>query len=257
MIDLHVHVLPGIDDGARDEAAAIELVAEAVAAGVTTIAATPHLRADHPNVRPFELAERTARLQSALDNAGVPVDLVSGGEVDVRWAQQAGEDELKAVSYGGQGRDILVEVPYGELMPQFEDYVFRPRAMGYRVLLAHPERNPTFQRDTDRLHALVEQGCLVQVTASALASRSRGSRSRKLAIQLVREGVAHVIASDTHSRRGGRASLADAVEALRKEAPRRARWMVTEAPAAILAGAPLPPAPAERPRRANFELPRG
>jgi protein-tyrosine phosphatase len=257
MIDLHVHVLPGIDDGARDEAAAIELVAEAVAAGVTTIAATPHLRADHPDVRPFELAGRTARLRAALDSAGVAVELVTAGEVDVRWAQQAGEDELKAVSYGGQGRDVLTEVPYGELMPQFEDFVFRLRVMGYRVLLAHPERSPTFQRDADRLLALVEQGCLVQVTASALASRTRRSRSRKLAIALVREGIAHVIASDTHSGGGGRASLADAVEALREDAPLRALWMVTEAPAAILAGDPLPPAPAERPRGVTFGLRRG
>ena len=149
MIDLHVHVLPGIDDGARDEDAAIALVAEAAAAGVTTIAATPHLRADHPAVRPFELAGRTARLQAALDGAGVAVELVSGGEVDLRWAQQAGEDELKAVSYGGHGRDVLAEVPYGELQPQFEDFVFRLRAMGYRVLLAHPERSldvPTRRR---------------------------------------------------------------------------------------------------------------
>jgi protein-tyrosine phosphatase len=257
MIDLHVHALPGIDDGPRDEAAAIELVAEAVAAGVTTIAATPHLRDDHPDVRPFELAGRTARLQAALDSAGVAVKLVTGGEVDVRWAQRAGEDELRAVSYGGHGRDVLAEVPYGELAPQFEDLVFRLRVRGYRVLLAHPERSPTFQRDAERLRALVEQGCLVQVTASALASRTRRSRSRKLAIALVREGIAHVIASDTHSVAGGRASLADAVEALRKDAPRRARWMVTEAPAAILAGDPLPRAPAERHRRVTFGLRRG
>lgn len=257
MIDLHVHVLPGIDDGARDEAAAIALVSEAVATGVTTIAATPHLRADHPHVRPFELAERTARLQAALDRAGVAAELVTAGEVDLRWAQRAGADELKAVSYGGRGRDVLAEVPYGELKPEFEDLVFRLRVRGYRVLLAHPERNLTFQRSVDRLLALVQQGCLVQVTAAALASRRRRSRSRKLALALVREGIAHVIASDTHREGGDRASLADAVDALRHDAPLRARWMVTEAPAAILAGDPLPPAPAERPRRGPLGLWRG
>jgi protein-tyrosine phosphatase len=257
VIDLHVHVLPGIDDGPRNEAAAIELVAEAAGSGVTTIAATPHLRADHPGVRPFELTGRTARLQAALDDAGVAVELVTAGEVDLLWAQQAGDDELKAVSFGGHGRDVLAEVPYGELKPQFEDYVFGLRVRGYRVLLAHPERSPTFQRDVDRLLALVEQGCLVQVTAAALASRKRSSRSRKLARALVREGIAHVIASDTHSGDGGRASLADAVEALRQDAPLRARWMVTEVPAAILSGDPLPAAPAERPRKLTFGLRRG
>jgi protein-tyrosine phosphatase len=257
VIDLHVHVLPGIDDGPRDEAAAIELVSEAAAGGVTTIAATPHLRADHPDVRPLELARRTTELQAVLDRAGVAVELVTAGEVDVRWAQGALEEELRAVSYGGRGRDILVEVPYGELGPEFEGLVFQLRVRGYRVLLAHPERSPTFQRDADRLTAMVDQGCLVQVTASALTLRSRRSRSRKLAMSLVREGIAHVIASDTHSGGGRRASLSEAVEALGREAPRRARWMVTEAPAAILAGYPLPRPPTDRPRGGAFGLRRG
>jgi protein-tyrosine phosphatase len=257
VIDLHCHVLPGIDDGARDEQAALALVSEAAASGVHTIAATPHVRADFPDVHPLELAGRTAALQAAIDGAGVGVRLVSAGEVDLWWAQSATEEELRAVSYGGQGRDVLAEVPYGELLPQFEGLVFRLRVSGLRVLLAHPERSPGFQRDPGRLRPLIEQGCLVQVTASALASQRRGSRSRKLALRLVREGAAHVIASDTHGAGGSRASLADAVAALRGEAPDRARWMVTDAPAAILAGEPLPPPPAGRPRRSLFGRLRG
>lgn len=249
MIDLHVHVLPGIDDGAPDEAAALALVAEAAASGVHTIAATPHIRADHPDVHPLELAGRTAALQAAVDRAGHAVRLVTAGEADLWWAQGAEDEELRAVSYGGHGRDMLVEVPYGELQPQFEDLVFRLRVHGLRVLLAHPERSPTLQRDLSRLRALIEQGCLVQVTASALASQQRGSRSRRVALALVREGAAHVIASDTHGAGGARASLADAVAALRNEAPARAEWMVTDAPAAILAGEPLPAAPADVRRR--------
>jgi protein-tyrosine phosphatase len=257
VIDLHCHVLPGVDDGARDEPAALALVAEAAADGVTTIAATPHIRADFPTVRPLELAARTAALQAAVDRADLPVRLVTAGEVDLWWAQSATEDDLRAVTYGGNGHDVLAEIPYGDLVPQFEDLVFRLRVNGLRVLLAHPERSPTFQRDPSRLRGLIEQGCLVQVTASALASTRRGSRSRKLARRLVREGAAHVIASDTHAAGGSRASLAEAVAALRDEAPARAEWMVTDAPAAILAGDPLPAAPADTPRRSLLGRLRG
>jgi protein-tyrosine phosphatase len=257
VIDLHCHVLPGIDDGARDEAAALALVAEAAAGGVHTIAATPHVRADFPDVQPLELADRTSSLQAAIDRDGLGVRLVNAGEVDLWWAQSASEEQLRAATYGGHGRDVLAEVPYGDLLPQFEDLVFRLRVQGLRVLLAHPERNPSLQRDPARLRALVEQGCLVQVTASALASQRRGSSARKLALRLVREGVAHVIASDTHGAGGARASLADAVEALRAEAPARAAWMVTDAPAAILTGEPLPAPPADGRRRSLLGRLRG
>src|SRR4029079_16522534 len=98
---------------------------------------------DFPAVRPLELAERTAALQSAIDGAGIGVRLVNEGEVDLWWARSASEEELRAATYGGKGHDVLAEVPYGELQPQFEDLVFRLRVLGLRVLLAHPERSPT------------------------------------------------------------------------------------------------------------------
>ena len=98
-----------------------------------------------------------------------------------------------------------------------------------------------------RLGELVRQGVLLQVTASTLASPKR--RTHAFARGLVREGLAHVIASDSHGAGLDRAGLAAGVAALAEVAPRRARWMVTEAPAAILAGAPLPPPPRDRARR--------
>jgi protein-tyrosine phosphatase len=246
MIDLHTHVLPGVDDGAPDLEAAVRLATEAAASGVTTLAATPHLRADHPAVVPRELAGRVEELRAALGD--LPLEIVAGAEVDLHRALEADGEELRLASYGQQGRDLLVETPYGTLPPAFEDLLFRIAAQGYRVLLAHPERNRDFQREPRRLAALAKRGTLLQVTAASLASGGRGSSTRRLAHALVAEGVAHVIASDDHGG-GWRAALADGVAAAERTAPARARWMVTEAPAAILAGAPLPAAPSERARR--------
>jgi protein-tyrosine phosphatase len=246
VIDLHTHVLPGVDDGAPDVAAAVQLARDAAAAGVTVLAATPHLRDDHPGVVAGELAGRVQALRDAL--AGVPIELVEGAEVDLGRALAADAEELRLASYGQRGTDLLVETPYGGLPPAFEDLLFRVAARGYRVLLAHPERNRDFQREPRRLAALAERGTLLQVTAASLAEGRRRSSTRRLAHALVAEGVAHVIASDDHGG-GWRASLADGVAAAARSAPARARWMVTEAPAAILAGAPLPPLPHERARR--------
>jgi protein-tyrosine phosphatase len=243
VIDLHSHLLPGLDDGPADVAGSVALAAEVAATGVRVMATTPHLRSDFPGVKVLELAQRVADLQAQLQRERIPLELVGGGEVDVLWAQTANDDELRAASYGGRGRDLLVETPYGELPQMFEDLLFRIRVRGFRVLLAHPERNPSFQRDPERLVRLVEGDLLVQVTASSVTS---GGRAGKLATRLIADGHAHVIAGDLHRAGGSRASVADAVASV---GDARARWMATEAPAAILAGAPLPPAPAVGPRK--------
>ncbi|MDA0183006.1 hypothetical protein OJ997_22035 [Solirubrobacter phytolaccae] len=252
-MDLHAHLLPGIDDGAPDEAAAVALAEHAAATGVRTMVATPHLRHDYPDLDPAELPGRVAALQAALQARGVPLEVLVGGEVDAVWAQHQTDETLRAVSYGGRGTDLLVETPYGELPMVLEELLFRIRTRGFRILLAHPERNPTFQRDPERLGRIVDSGVLVQLTGASVTA-GRRSRACALAHALIAEGRAHVIASDAHNV-GGRAGLAEAVAA--SDHP-RARWMVTDAPAAILAGEALPPAPAApAPTRRRWSLRRG
>lgn len=248
MIDLHAHVLPGLDDGPRDLESARALLQAAAADGTKVIAATPHLRADHPGVRVEALADARAQLLSRLDGE-LGVEVVIAGEVDVDWAMEATDEQLRLASYGQRGSDMLVETPYGQLPASFEEMLFRLRTCGYRLLLAHPERSPTFQKHPQRLVDLVNGGVLVQLTASSLL-QSRRSASGRLASLLVRESLAHVLASDAHGAGPGRApGLSAAVEAARRLAPARAGWMVGPAPAAILAGKPLPPAPLHQPGR--------
>lgn len=243
MIDLHSHVLPGIDDGPEDMQGSLELIMAAEADGIETMAATPHLRHDFPLVQPDEIAPRCVRLNHAATTA---LTVVPAAEVDLVWAQSASDEDLRRASYWQRGGDLLVETPYGPLVGTFEDLLFRLSAKGYRLLLAHPERNPTFQRDPERLAALVRRGVLVQVTALSLATTKRRSRSRKLALRLVEEGLAHVIASDAHRARDWRTpELSAGVAAAERLAPLRARWMVTDSPAAILEGRPLPRPPSD------------
>jgi len=117
-------------------------------------------------------------------------------------------------------------------------------ARGFRTLLAHPERNPSFQRRPERLRALVERGALVQVTAHALVSAERRAPERRLAEALVRGSLAHVIASDVHRASGRRSvGLAEAVAAADAIVPGAGAYMTRDAPAAILAGQHPPPPP--------------
>jgi len=245
MIDLHSHLLPGIDDGAPDVEHALELARAAADQGTRVLAATPHLRADFPNVRPGEIARRCDEIRAAIDEAGIELDVVQGGEAGVMWAVNAGDDELRAGSFGARATDLLVETPYGPLNDTFEQLLFTLPERGYRLLLAHPENNPTFQRTPARLHALVERGVLLQVTARSLIRSERKKGPRPLAESLVRDGFAHVLASDAHSGYQLRppALGAGAAAAAELVGQQRARWMVEDAPAAILAGEPLPDPP--------------
>jgi protein-tyrosine phosphatase len=255
LIDLHCHILPGIDDGPRSFAESVALARLLAEGGVQVVAATPHVREDHPGVVPEELEGRCADLQERLDGEEVPLRVVPGGEVDLRWALSASFDELRLVSYAQRGTDLLLETPYSALPSSFEDQLFELSASGFRVLLAHPERNYTFQDDPDRLADLVARGTLVQVTAQSLVRTRRRSRSARLARHLVAHGLAHVLASDSHAPRGlARASMRAAVEAAPGIDRARASWMASDAPAAILSGESLPLPPPLRRRALRDRL---
>ncbi len=219
------------------------------AEGVEVVAATPHLRPDYPGVVPDELAGRCADLQDRLDSEGIELRVVPGGEVDLLWARAASADELRLVSYAQRGSDLLLETPYAPLVSSFEDELFELNAAGFRIILAHPERNRTFQQDPARLADLVGRGTLVQVTAQSLVRTGRRSRSGRLARDLIQRGLAHVLASDSHAPRElERASMRAAMDATRGLGG-RANWMASHAPAAILLGESLPPPPPLQPGR--------
>jgi protein-tyrosine phosphatase len=242
-VDIHAHILPGIDDGPEDLAGSLAMARAAAQSGITTLAATPHLRGDFPNVRVGELADRCHELQEAIDGQLIPLRIVSGGEVSLAWALGASDDELRMASYGQRGSDLLIESPSDVTL--IDQQLYAVRAKGFRVSLAHPERSGQFQSAPDRLHPIGEQGVLLVLNAKALLLPQR-SATRKLAEHLLRTGQGHALASDGH--RGGPprpvtelAKGVPAAAALVGEA--RAEWMATAVPAAIIAGESLPEPP--------------
>jgi protein-tyrosine phosphatase len=251
VLDLHCHLLPGIDDGPPDVAGSMRLARQAEDEGVRVIAATPHCREDHPGVVPGELGDRCRELSRQLVDEGVLVRVVPGGEVDLVWGLEASDEDLRLVSYGQRGTDLLLETPYSAVPSRFEDLLFEFSLRGYRLLLAHPERNPSFQEQPQRIVELVRRGYLIQVTASSLTRPPKESRTGRLAHQLVCAGFVHVLASDAHGPAApGRATLNEGrAIAARLVGRHRARWMVDTAPAAIIAGQPVPKPPPLAPRK--------
>ena len=238
MIDLHCHILPALDDGARDLDDSVEMARQAFAQGISVVAATPHIRDSNPNVVIDQLEERVGQLNTELEQRQVPVRVVTGGEVAEPMLDRLDEDDLRKVSLDGQGW-ILLEPRPGPLSNHLEQGVEDLARRGFRSLIAHPERHrsPDFR---ERLEALVAAGALIQVTAGKIAA----GPAAPVMLELAELGLVHVVATDAHSSRGGRPlKFRDGLARLR-EIPRiapYAEWTVRDGPAAILAGEDVMP----------------
>lgn len=243
MIDLHCHILPGVDDGPADLATSLEMARAHVAAGVTRVAATPHVTWDIPT-EPAAIAAGVAELSAALRAEGIALEVLPGAEIGLTRAAEMDDAELRALALGG-GPWLLVEAPLRAMAgvpPVVQSLLLR----GHRVLLAHPERSPVFQRDPEALAGLVHAGVLTQVTAGSLVGRF-GSTVQRFVLRLARDGLVHNVASDAHDpvRRapGLRAEIAAA------GLEERADWWTRDVPAALLAGGPVPEPPPLPPAR--------
>ena len=236
LVDLHCHLLPGVDDGALDDADSVAMGRQAVADGIATICATPHVRHDH-DVRIGELRDRVAAVRAALDAAGVTVEVVTGAEVAVTSLKGLDDDELRAASLGGGGRWILLEPAPGPLDQRLVDALTWLRERGMQAVIAHPERHlgAGFH---EVLVALVARGALVQVTAALLLREPTAGGLLDLAAR----GLVHLLGSDAHSSHGGRpVAVSAALERLAEVellAP-HLRWIGSDGPAGILRGEPV------------------
>jgi protein-tyrosine phosphatase len=244
VIDLHSHILPRLDDGARTLEDSLAIARAAVEDGVRAIAATPHVRDDYPtSTRGMQRA--LTQVRSALTEAAVELDVLPGGEVAYGELMRLGAAELRAFALAGNPHYLLVETPYSVWPLGFADAVSRLRDRGITPVIAHPERNKDVQRDPEHVAALVRRGALVQVTAASVDGRL-GQSARACAGRLLDRGLVHLLASDAHNANVREVGLSRACEALGD--PELARWLTVEVPGAIVDDVPLPPRPQARPR---------
>lgn len=235
MIDLHCHILPGVDDGSLDLRDSLGMGRQAVNDGIETICATPHIRHDH-DVRIEEIAGRVEALNDRLRAEDIPVAVMRGGEVAETAVEGLSEEELRRVALG-EGRWILLEPAPGPLGDSLTRRVGHLAERGHRTLIAHPERHLSADM-YERIAGLVAEGALVQATADFfLRDRTAAGMAA-----LAEAGLIHVLSSDAHSSHGGRpvhmseafASLA----AIDSVAP-HLEWMRDVAPRAIVEGEEL------------------
>jgi protein-tyrosine phosphatase len=245
MIDLHSHVLPGVDDGPRSLEESLDILRAAAEDGITRIAATPHVRADYPT-SPETMERGVEALNRAAREAGIPVEVLPGGELDLEYAARLDDGTLARFGLGGNPAVLLLECPYAGWPLDLRDFAFQLELRGFAAVLAHPERNPDVQAEPELLRPLVEAGVLVQITAGSVEGRL-GSGSRHTSRVLLDADLAHLIASDGHAPQVRAVGMAGAAAAVGDEA--LAQWLTEDVPAAIVAGSVLPARPQRQSKR--------
>ena len=214
MIDSHIHVLPGIDDGAADIDMALHMASVAVDEGIHTLICTPHdLNSIYQNPR-TRVLERVNQLQSQLTDNNLALTLHPGAELhlDVDLANKVLEGE--ALTLADKNKHVLIEfpklfVPHGAVNI-LEQLIYN----GYTPIIAHPERNPTFVKHVELLNEYVDIGCKIQLTAMSVTGQF-STAIQSVCKQWCHQGMVHIVASDAHRPTGRAPKLAMAHQTLK------------------------------------------
>jgi len=239
LIDLHCHILPGVDDGAQSIEESLSMARRAVKDGIHTIVATPHtLDGIYQNpVR--EVRSNVDSLQEELLRHHIELRICMGADVHL-CPQMVELIKRRDAGTINNGKYILLELPSQTIPPGVKDEIFNLKMNGFTPIISHPERHPDIQRDMEILEGFVRMGVLCQVTAMSITG-DFGEMIRNCAEMLLSHRWVHVIASDAHSPDNRPPILSQGVEAAAEimGSYEDAERMVTEVPAKILSGEKL------------------
>jgi protein-tyrosine phosphatase len=238
VIDLHCHVLPGIDDGPETIDGSMALARVASTAGIRTLIATPHVSWRYPNDA-ATIAGLVEQVNAGLAAESIDVHVRPGAEIAATHVSELEPAQLERLGLAG-GSWLLLEPPFAAVLTGLDAIVAELQRSGHRVLLAHPERCEAFHRDPRALNSLIDAGVSTSITASSLVGRF-GTKARRFALGMLKDGLAHNVTSDAHDDTRRPPGMAAELEQAGFGA--LSEWLTEEVPAAILAGEALPPRP--------------
>jgi protein-tyrosine phosphatase len=248
-VDIHCHLLPGLDDGPAGEEEAVSMARLAAAEGIGTVIVTPHQSGNYPQNTPERIRQRTDRLQHVLDRQGIHLHLLPGADIRVE-PDLAGKILAgQALTLADRGRYVLLELPPDVYIP-LDRLLDELHSAGMVGILSHPERNRGILHQPRVLRRLFDQGCLFQITAGSL-SGCFGSQVQKFSQWLLKQELVHFIGTDAHG-------ITSRPPVLRQAFQQVAEWFGRDAaldlccrnPAMVAAGtAGIPRAETRRSRR--------
>ena len=236
MIDLHSHILPGLDDGASDWEQALAMARVAAEDGITDMVCTPHwVPGQYNNTRSLVL-ERVDEGRQKLAAAGINLRLYPGAELrlDITLPERIKAGELLSINDGGIY--ALIELPDGSLPSHLDEFFWELELRRIKPLISHVERNAVLRQDISRLFRWVEMGFMTQLTAASLTDGFT-EEIRNFATLLLEHRLVHMLVSDSHGLRTRQPKLSEGLaaagEIVGMEAAER---MVSDTPARILRG---------------------
>ena len=239
LVDIHCHLVAGIDDGAADSDESLAMARMAAADGIVTVVATPHQLGAHGQNTGDTIRAQCRQLQGLLDAHGVGLRVLPGADVRIEPEMIAKIRAGDVLTLADRHRHVLLELPH-ELYLPLDGLLEGLRTAGLVGILSHPERNLGILEQPHVVQSLVESGCLMQVTAGSLIG-AFGTRIRRFAERMVGDGLVHFLATDAHGPRSRRPllrrSLGRVVELAGEQA---ARELCGDNPARVVAGEEVP-----------------
>jgi protein-tyrosine phosphatase len=253
MVDLHCHILPGLDDGAATMEESVAMAESAIADGITHVVATPHASSAHS----FHFARARQLRDELQEKIGNRLKIATGCDFHLNPENLASLRRDARQYCINQRHFLLVEFNEFSIPPAMDQTLHAIQLAGVQPVITHPERNAILRSRPQRLKKWVQQGCFAQVTGGALTG-TFGAGPRQDALRWIGQGLIHFVASDAHNTRGRPLRLQPAHKVvLDKFGPEKARALFEDNPLAAFEGRELPYVPEVRdesplPRRKRF-----
>ncbi|WP_339171902.1 CpsB/CapC family capsule biosynthesis tyrosine phosphatase [Anoxybacillus sp. FSL W8-1294] len=250
MIDVHSHILPSVDDGAKTFDDAIEMAKAAVAEGITTIIATPHHRNGTFENDKRSIIEHVYALNEALQMHHIPLSILPGQEVRIHGELMDHYRDGDILSLA-ETKYVLVELPSDHVPRYTEQLLFDMQLQGLVPIIAHPERNSELIEHPTKLYDLVKKGALTQLTAGSIAGKF-GKKIKNFSLQIIEANLAHLIASDAHNTTSRAFHMREAYDVIQKQFGSQAVYVFQENAQLLVAGDTLYKDAPERMKKKKF-----
>lgn len=214
MIDIHSHIIPNVDDGARSVEETFNILKEAQEAGFTDVILTSHFLLNYYETNAQELIFWKEKLQEVLKKQGTKINLHSGMEIYITNQMEELLENKKILTLANS-RYMLIELPLATNVKYFDYVVYYLEAKGIKPIIAHPERYKCVQKDPDIVEEYIEKGCLIQCNYGSIVNLYR-REAEKTIKTLLKKNQVHFLGSDVHRENGTYLIILDAIKKIRK-----------------------------------------